>query len=74
VNQATKLKAKAGRLQEEGSQLLDKASAEKGKAAELKVGEEEIKMVSECYRFGSTFPCLVSNAVVRAGKVLQGHG
>jgi hypothetical protein len=38
VNQATKLKAKAGRLQEEGSQLLDKASAEKGKAAELKVG------------------------------------
>ena len=37
VNQATKLKAKAGRLQEEGSQLLDKASAEKGKAAELKV-------------------------------------
>jgi hypothetical protein len=39
VNQATKLKAKAGRLQEEGAQLLDKASAEKGKAAELKVSK-----------------------------------
>jgi hypothetical protein len=55
VNQATKLKAKAGRLQEEGSQLLDKASAEKGKAAELKVGEEEIKMVLECNRCCSKF-------------------
>ena len=41
MNQATKLKAKAGRLQEEGAQLLDKASAEKGKAAELKVGHKE---------------------------------
>jgi hypothetical protein len=37
VSQATKLKAKAGRLQEEGSKLLEKASDEKSQAAELKV-------------------------------------
>jgi hypothetical protein len=36
VNQATKLKAKAGRLQESAAELLDKAKTEKETAAALK--------------------------------------
>ena len=37
VNQATKMKAKAGRLQEQAAQLLEKAENEKKDAADLKV-------------------------------------
>ena len=36
VNQATKLKAKAGRLQESAAELLNKAKVEKDTAASLK--------------------------------------
>lgn len=36
VNQATKLKAKAGRLQESAAELLSKAKTEKETAAALK--------------------------------------
>ena len=36
VNQATKLKAKAGRLQESAAELLKKAKTEKETAASLK--------------------------------------
>ena len=36
VNQATKLKAKAGRLQESAAELLTKAKGEKETAAALK--------------------------------------